>query len=138
MDFTNFKFSRLAQPTEIDARKRATVAFLQEGLDKEAAGSQRVNSQSQQGEPSPTLSEELLSYLRFIEDFPGLPATERDKKGGISLRKGSQWRKVLSQVGLIEEVLVNPGIPGRNFKDIRLTERGTWFLHRLKNGPENR
>lgn len=138
MDFTNFKFSRLAQPNEIDARKRATVAFLQEGIDKEAAGARRVNEPSQQEEPSPTLSEELVSYLRHIADSPGLPATERDKKRGVSLRKGSQWRKVLSQLGLIEEVPVNPGIPGRNFKDVRLIERGKWFLHTLKNGPENR
>ena len=70
------------------------------------------------------LSNELYEYLRLIRDLPGVPATERDRQRGISLKAGSLARKQLREMGLIEEVPISPGVWGKNYKDVRLTSMG--------------
>jgi len=115
MDFTAFKFSRLAGPADIEDRRRAAVASLHP-------------QESKQAIYGPTITEELLSYLKIISDHPGIQATKRDRLAGFSLRKGSHLRKQLLKLGLIEEFQANPGGRGQAFVEVRLTPKAQALL----------
>lgn len=115
MDFTAFKFSTVASAADIEDRKCAALASLHPQESKQAIS-------------GPTITEELLSYLKIISDHPGIQATKRDRLAGFSLRKGSHLRKQLLKLGLIEEFQANPGGRGRAFTDVRLTEKGQGLL----------
>ena len=110
MDFSNFKFS-IANQGEIKDRKRQTASIL-------VMGDPRQNKQG-----SNHISKELLNYLVFIYETPGMSSSQRDKDYGISGAKGTRLRKQLVKLGLIEESKIKQG-RGRPISDIRLTKDG--------------
>lgn len=121
MDFSSFRFHRIASPREVADRKKETADQLQP-------------SQSPENQKLPQLSRDLIEYLRIIHESPGLPATTRDDQFNISRRKGSVLRKRLSELDLIESQRVAKVGKGRPYDDVSLTQRGLALME----APENK
>jgi len=118
MDFTNFKFS-IATQSEIKDRKRHTFNVL------------LVGDSTEIKPKSSHISKELLNYLFFIHESPGMSSSQRDKAHGISGAKGTRLRKQLIELELIEESRIKQA-RGRPISDIRLTENGDQYLKTIR------
>lgn len=118
----NVKFSRVASAEEVAVRMRISRDRFACGEDENSQ--EQVPAQS----PGSKLKDEQISYLKHILNSPETSATQRDTMNGISLKDGSMLRKQLRELGLVEEVHVNPGVRGKNFKQVRLTQKAKDLL----------
>jgi hypothetical protein len=116
------KFSRIAPPDEVALRMR--ISRDRFSCDEDGANGQLPSVDPPEGK----LKDELISCLKLILQFPEIPATQRDRINGITLKAGSMLRKELRELGLISEVNVNPGVRGKNFKEVRLTQKAEDLL----------
>ena len=70
---------------------------------------------------------ELFEYLAFIQQTPGMSASERDKAYSISGAKGTRLRKELTELGLIRAGTIRQG-RGRPVTDVQVTDKGEKYL----------
>ena len=119
MNFNSLKFVNIASEAVIAERTSQTLVLL----------SQNEPSTLSADAQARALTDRELQYLAAVADKPNLPATARDRELGISNKLGNSLRGKLRELGLTEEVLVNPGGTGRHFRDVRLTALGKATLN---------
>ena len=120
---------RIASEDEVTSRRRLTLQQL--GLrwrDSDANPTPMADA---------AVDPQLIAYLRFIKQHPGLPATKRDLLCGYKGKAaGHRLRARLKQLHFIEEYQVNPGGLGSSFTDVRLTASGERALQKSENAAE--
>ena len=130
MDFTNFKFVRIATPVDIEERKQQSLEYLR----LRVSDPQPSLESSRFGKKIPG---DLVAFLTDILLYPDRPVTDRYKRLGWYTNKGNRLGKVLLDMGLAQEAEVNPGGLGRAFKTFRLTPKGREALEAWKESKEN-
>jgi len=78
----------------------------------------------------PAIDKATLDYLSLIAQSPFLGVRDRNVTLGFSAWRGDRVKQAILAAGLAEEVAVNPGGRGQQFKILDLTDRGRELLAR--------
>lgn len=129
MNYADFKFSRIATERELEEREEETARVL-----TVAEPVVVYDPTTKPPARADELDERLLEYLRAVHEHDRMPVSLRDELLGISAGTGHRIRALLKKEGLVREYQASCGNRGRNFKDLRLTEKGMMMLQKLGNG----
>jgi hypothetical protein len=128
MNYSQFKFKRTATAAQLQEREEETAQHL---AVREPEVVYDPNDQPREVD----ISERLVEYMRAILKHDRMPVSYRDELLGISAGTGHRIRALLKKEGLVREYQAACGTQGRNFKDLRLTDKGVRMLQRAgKNG----
>ena len=130
MDFTNFRFSK-ATTAELEECQRRSIASTWRPSEPQPA--------EVHGSASPSgLSPEELRYLESVMAFTDLGTVARNKKLGISNRKGDALRAQLLDLGLVETRRnKTKGRIGRTTITLQLTPGGRNILGTMRDQISN-